>query len=222
MGVSLTYAHADITATATVQGRVFNDTDGDGTFDSNEQGLGGVNIKVVDYLKLKQTVATTDSSTGIYSAGGIIPFLALVQAWPIPAGFLPSDGFDTHDTITLTDDTTSTIDFALHPVADSEKSTIIIDVFNDTNSDGVKNPDEVGVADATVFTYELLTAVSNVQTTGQNGITIHTGLIPDTVLAQINTAVLPAGFTSITTINKGYEYVDVTPNSTTTVEVGLR
>ncbi len=221
-GVSLTYAHANITATATVQGRVFNDTDGDGTFDSNEQGLGGVNITVVDYLKLKQTVVTTDSSTGIYSAGGIIPFLALVQAWPIPAGFLPSDGFDTHDTITLTDDTTSTINFALHPVDGSQKGTIIINVFNDTNSDGVKNPDEVGVAGATVFTYELLTAVSSVQTTDQNGITIHTGLIPDTVLAQINTAVLPAGFTNITTINKGYEYVDVTPNSTTTVEVGLR
>ena len=43
-------------------------------------------------------------------------FYQKIQAWPIPAGFLPSDGFDTHDTIPLTDDTTSTIDFALHPV----------------------------------------------------------------------------------------------------------
>ena len=220
-GVSLTYVHANITATSTVEGRVFNDTNEDGQFNGSDQGLGGVNVTVVDYLELRQTTVTTDSK-GRYSAGGIIPYSTLVQAWPIPAGFLPSGDLRTYYITTLTDDATNTINFALHPVEESKKGTITIHVFHDVNDNGVKDLGEVGVEGARVFTYELLTAVSNVQTTGPGGTTIHTGLIPDVVLAQINTAVLPAGFTNITTINKGYEYVDVTPNSTTTVEVGLR
>ena len=94
-------------------------------------------------------------------------------------------------------------------------------MFNDTNSNGIKDIDEAGVQNAVVFTFELLTAQADVQVTNSAGITTHSGLIPDVVLAQINAAVLPPGFTTITTANGGFEFVSVTPNSTTTVKIGL-
>ena len=77
------------------------------------------------------------------------------------------------------------------------------------------------MAGATVFTFELLTAQPDVQVTDSTGITTHTGLIPDVVLAQINAVVLPPGFTQITTANAGFEFISVTPGSTTTVKIGL-
>ena len=58
-------------------------------------------------------------------------------------------------------------------------------------------------------------------TTISNTGTTNTGLIPDVVLAQINAAVLPSGFTTITTANGWHEFISVTPGSTTTVKIGL-
>ena len=36
-----------------------------------------------------------------------------------------------------------------------------------------------------------------------------------------NAAILPPGFSTITSANGGFEFVPVTPNSTTTVKIGL-
>jgi hypothetical protein len=65
------------------------------------------------------------------------------------------------------------------------------------------------------------TDIASNTTISNPGITTHSGLIPDVVLTQINAAVLPSGFTTITTANGGFEFVPVTPGSTTTVKIGL-
>jgi len=168
----------------------------------------------------------------------VLPDNVLVQAAPIPDHFLPSDGFNTFVfPPTLAPGSTTTVDFALRPVTPAEEGTIIFDVFNDANGNGIKDEGEGAVEDAVVFTFELLNAVNivndpptdenSVQFTDANGSTTHTGLIPDVVLAQINAVLLPAGFTTITsppvtpTSGAGFEFVTLTAGQTVTVQIGL-
>ncbi|MCI4432418.1 MAG: hypothetical protein JHC41_02250, partial [Nitrosopumilus sp.] len=205
---------------AKVSGNVFNDVNNSGIKDTGETGLSGVQVFVVDYLTLHQIALTTDEDGGFYGFG-VPPGLALVQAAPIPAGHIPSNGFSTFSFPTVSQNGATTVNFALKPVTPAEKGTILIEVFNDANSNGIRDAGETGVSGATVFTFELLTAKADVQTTGVTGITTHSGLIPDVVLAQINAAVLPSGFSTVTTANGGFEYIVVTPGSTTTVKIGL-
>jgi len=205
---------------ATVNGTVFEDTNNNGFQDIGEVGLAGVQVFVVDFLTLTQTTVITDTN-GAYNATGILPDAVLVQASPIPAGHVPSIGFTTFTFPTLIKGATTTINFALKPISSSEHGTILIDVFNDANLNGIKDVGEMGVPNATVFTYELLTAKVDVQVTNSTGITTHSGLIPDVVVAQINAYLLPPGFSSITTANEGFEYVPVIPNGITTVQIGL-
>jgi len=208
-----------ITVPSTVSGTVFADTNDNGVQDPGELGLVGVQVFVVDFLTLTQTTVNTDEN-GLYTASGILPDAVLVQTSPIPDGFLPSTGFNTFVFPALVPGA-NTVDFPLAPIAPEDEGTIIIDVFNDANSNGIKDTGEGGVAGAVVFTFELLNAVADVQITGVSGVTTHTGLIPDIVLAQINAVVLPAGFTTITTSNAGFEFIAVTAGSTTTLEIGL-
>jgi hypothetical protein len=203
---------------ATVTGTVFEDTNNNGVQDVGESGLSGVQVFVVDFLTLTQTTVTTNVN-GVYTATGILPDVVLIQAAPIPAGHIPST--TTYSFPTLTLGSTTTVNFALKPVTPADQGTILFDVFNDANSNGIKDAGETGVNGAVVFTFELLTAQADVQVTGLTGITTHSGLIPDVVLAQINASVLPTGFTTITTANGGFEFVPVTPGSTTIVKIGL-
>ena len=211
---------------ATVQGTVFDDTNNNGVQDAGELGLQGVQVFVVDFLTLTQTTVTTDAD-GLYTAPGILPDNVLVQVSPLPAGFIPSTGFTSFVfPPTLPLGSTTTIDFALRPVTPADEATITIDVFDDANSNGIKDSGEGGVEGAVVFTFELLTQVADVQVTDTTGITVHAGLIPDVVLAQINAVILPAGFTTITTQTgpdevSGAEFVTLTPGQSVTVQIGL-
>jgi len=175
-------------------------------------------VFVVDFLTLTQTTVLTNAN-GVYAAIGVLPDVVLVQASPIPAGHLPHTF--TYSYQTLAQGSTTTVNFALKPITAPEQGTILINVFNDANTNGIRDIGESGVAGATVFTFELLTAQPDVQVTDSTGITTHSGLIPDVVLAQINAVVLPPGFTTITTANAGFEFISVTPGSTTTVKIGL-
>jgi len=203
---------------ATVNGTVFEDTNNNGVQDLGESGLAGVQVFVVDFLTLTQTTVLTDVN-GVYSATGILPDVVLIQAAPIPAGHLPHT--TTYSYQTLAQGSTTTVNFALKPITLPDQGTIVIDVFNDINSNGIRDITETGINGAVVFTFELLTAQANVQVTSSSGATTHSGLIPDVVLAQINAAILPPGFSTITSATGGFEFISVTPNSTTTVKIGL-
>jgi len=224
-GQSLTqdFPLVPVTVPATVTGTVFADTNNNGVQDPGELGLEGVTVFVVDFLTLTQILPNpvTDAN-GVYTANGVLPDNVLVQAAPIPDGFLPSIGFNTFAFPALVPGA-NTVNFALAPVAPADEGTITIDVFADANSNGVKDAGESGVEGATVFTFELLNAVADVQITDATGTTTHTGLIPDVVLAQINAVVLPPGFTTITTTNTvpGAEFVTLTPGASETVQIGL-
>ena len=207
---------------ATVNGRVFEDIDDNGIQGQGENGIENVQVFAVELLTQKQ-LTTTTGPNGFYFFENIIPDVILVQAAPIPAGHLPSTGLLTFTFPTLLSGLTTTFDIPLRTIDSSETGTITFDVFNDANSNGIKDTGEGGVEGAVVFTFELLTATADVQFTDANGASTHTGLIPDVVLAQINAVVLPEGFTTITTTNDvpGAEFVILTPGASVTVQIGL-
>ena len=206
---------------ATVAGKVYADRDADGAFDNGtDAGLPNVPVFAVDFLTLTQASANTTAS-GDYTITGVLPDALLVQAHPLPAGHTTHGDAKSYAYVTPDRGQTVTVDFPLSAVVPSETGTIIIEVFGDANSNGVRDVGESGVEGAVVYTYELLTTTTSVQTTPASGITTHPGLIPDVVLAQINAHVLPSGYTRITTDNAGFEYVTVEPGGTTTVSIGL-
>ena len=206
---------------ATVAGKVYADRDADGAFDNGtDSGMPNVPVFAVDFLTLTQASANTTAS-GDYTITGVLPDALLVQAHPLPAGHTTHGDAKSYAYVTPDRGQTVTVDFPLSAVEPSGTGTIIIEVFGDADSNGVRDAGESGVEGAVVYTYELLTATTSVQTTPASGITTHPGLIPDVVLAQINAHVLPSGYTRITTDNAGFEYVTVEPGGTTTVSIGL-
>ena len=206
---------------ATVAGKVYADRDADGAFDNGtDSGMPNVPVFAVDFLTLTQASANTTAS-GDYTITGVLPDALLVQAHPLPARHTTHGDAKSYAYVTPDRGQTVTVDFPLSAVVPSETGTIIIEVFGDANSNGVRDAGESGVEGAVVYTYELLTTTTSVQTTPASGITTHPGLIPDVVLAQINAYVLPSGYTRITTDNAGFEYVTVEPGGTTTVSIGL-
>ena len=218
-------------ATDTVAGRAFSDTDRDGSPDPGEPGMPGIGVLVYDYVAgTGHRLQTGDD--GAYSVPGILPGqTALAQVvLPIPPGHLPSGGIGSLFAYTpfLEGGSAARVDFPLHPVLPREEGTVAFEVYDDLDGDGHRDAGEPGVPGATVFTFELLTHEADVRSTGPAGSTIHSGLIPDVVLAQISYSdpatgalLLPDGFARITTPNGGAEYITVAPGTTHTVRIGL-
>ena len=219
-----------------VTGKVFNDTNHDQLPDDGEPGIPGISVLVYDYAAGLRNDRVTDAD-GNYMVTGIRPGqTALAQiVLPIPPGHLPSGGiYSLFEYVSLPADTaalnttSAAVNFPLYHVPPAERGIVVFDVFHDINGNGAKDSGEPGVPGATVYTFELLTYTADVRATDQAGITVHSGLIPDVVLAQISYSdpvtgalLLPSGFTGITTANAGAEYVTVAPGSTTAVQIGL-
>ncbi len=219
-------------APSTISGKVYNDINRNNMLDNGDLGLPDVELLVYDYVRDYANYIDTDAD-GAYSVSDVLPGqTALVQfVLPLPSEYLPVGGISNivkHTPQLPTDDNTVLINFALYNVPSEEQGSVIFDVFDDMNGNGFKDAGEPGVPGATVFTFELLTYDTDAQVTNLNGITTHSGLNPDVVLAQTvysdpftGELLLPEGFTRITTENRGAQYVDVTPASTTVVQVGL-
>ena len=217
---------------ATVTGNVFNDTDRDLLPDDGEPGIPGIEVLVHDYVRGAGDRIRTGADGGYVAANVTFGQTALSQiVLPLPAGHLPTGGIFglvAYTPLLAVASPTATVDFALYPVPPAELGSITFDVFDDADGDGERDDGEPGVPGATVYTFELLTFVANVQVTGQSGSTVHRNLVPDVVLAQVSYSdpstgalLLPDGFTRITTQNAGFEYVTVAPGSATAVQIGL-
>ena len=215
---------------AAVTGRVFNDTDRDRLPGDGEPGIPGINVLVYDYAAGVRNDRLTGAG-GNYAVEGVSPGQsALAQVvLPIPPGHLPSGGI--HSLLAYTPlhaGTAATVNFPLYRVPPAERGAVVFDVYHDANGNGSRDDGEPGVPGATVYTFELLTHSADVQVTGQNGVTVHSGLVPDVVLAQISYSdpatgqlLLPGGFTRITTPGGGAEYFEVAPGSTEMIQIGL-
>ena len=217
--------------TAMVTGTVFSDADRDGARGTAEPGLADVDVLVYDYVAGAGSYSRTGSAGGYAVAGVQSSQTALVQVeLPLPPGHLPLGGTAGLFAYTplLAAGSVTTVDFPLYPVLPDQRGTVVFEVYDDRNSNGIRDAGEPGVPGATVSTRVLLTHESDVRVTGPDGSATHSGLVPDVVLATIiyadpatSALLLPDGFTRITTANGGYEHVDVAPGGTNTVRIGL-
>ena len=170
-------------STATVTGKVYADANGNTVFDGQDAGLAGVPVFVVDFLTLTQSTAVTGAA-GDYAVAGVLPDSVLVQIAPVPAGFLPAAGQETHRYATLAEGAATAVDFALSPVPPQDTASVAGTVYQDNNGNGVRDAGEPGIPDSLVFVFELLTAQQQTAFTDGNGMYSFSGVIPDTVLVQ--------------------------------------
>ena len=170
-------------ATATVTGKAYADTNGNTVFDGRDTGLAGVSVFVVDFLTLTQATTVTDAG-GDYAVTGVLPDSVLVQMAPVPAGFLPAAGHDAYRYITLPEGATASVDFVLSPVAPQDMASVSGTVYQDNNGNGARDAGEPGIPDSLVFVFELLTAQQQTAFTDAYGQYSFAGVLPDTVLVQ--------------------------------------
>lgn len=133
---------------AVVSGTVFDDSDSDGLFDSDDVGIAGW-VMFVDenengFKDAGETYTTTDPDGNYVLAG---PFSGTIKVGPqLQQGWrrtLPGTSFYTVDTSTSY---TSNLDFGF-----TQHVAISGAVFNDADKDGLWNGEESGVSGQTVF-----------------------------------------------------------------------
>ncbi|MBK8033552.1 MAG: DUF11 domain-containing protein [Chloroflexi bacterium] len=134
------------TQPGTISGVVFNDLNGDGTFDAGEQ-LANISITITGP---GGPYSLTTDANGQYSISGLPPGSYDVDVDELdpdlPAGVVLSVGTDPA-TVTLAPNGSATADFGFVLPPGSITGT----VFNDVNANGVQDPGEEPIAGVTVF-----------------------------------------------------------------------
>ncbi|MBI4748082.1 MAG: hypothetical protein HY774_06305, partial [Acidobacteria bacterium] len=124
----------------TVTGHVFTDTNGNGTQDSGEPNLAGVDV-VIDSVNGAPVTVTTDAN-GNYTANNIPAGSTTVDVAD-PAGTIETTNVDPQTVSVTAGNTTTAANVGYQPVG-----TVSGHVFTDTNGNGVQDsgePDLVGV-----------------------------------------------------------------------------
>jgi hypothetical protein len=144
-----------ISTGGTINGKVFNDANGNGALDSGEAGISGRTVwvdadndKVVDTNEKR---ATTDSS-GNYSLTNVTAGSWVVRT-VVPSGWtqtLPSGGFGIHATVS-NGQTLNNQNFGTKSTSTTSGASISGIVFNDANGNGAKDSSEAGISGRTVW-----------------------------------------------------------------------
>ena len=192
-------------STATITGKVYSDMDDNIIFDGQDMGLPEQTVYVADFLTMTSKTSLTDQN-GDYIISGILPDAVLVQLLSVPAGHLKSTGSNTYHYMDLNEGSTTSVDFALTPVPESDTASIQGVVYQDNNSNGIQDAGEPGIPDSIVFVFELLTAQQQTIFTDTDGMYSFAGILPDTVLLQ-HIASHPS--TMPTAPQGGYTYLDL-------------
>ena len=151
-GATVTTVDAGYYATSSLDGLVFDDLDGNGTYDAGDPGITNVTVTLTgtDDLGNSVSVATTTDANGNYSFAGLRAGMYTVTETQ-PAGY--RDGNDAAGTAggTVTNDVITAI--TLPPATDAtgyvftefRAGTIGDTVFSDTDGDGVQDAGEPGL-----------------------------------------------------------------------------
>lgn len=118
---------------------VFDDLDGDGSFDSGEPGLPGVTLELSGPGVAPGTTVTT-TGTGAYSFGSLTPGLYTVTVTGVPAGYSNTLGGAAQSTTLQSNQTDNTLDFGYFLGA-----SIGDEVYDDLNGDGDRDAGEPGL-----------------------------------------------------------------------------
>ena len=199
---------------ASIGDYVWNDTDGDGQQDSNENGIPNVTVTLTGTsgTGTPVTLTTTTNSTGFYEFTNLQPGTYTVT-FGTPAGFTattPDQGNDNIDSdanqttgatppVTLTGgQNNTTIDAGFYQLAEIGNY-----VWHDLNANGIQEGNEPGIAGVSVTlngTTGAGAAVTLTTTTNGTGFYLFTGLVPGTYTVTFGT---PAGGYVLTAQNQG-------------------
>jgi len=151
-------------AKASIGNLVWYDNNANGVQDVGENGVNGIDVKLLDETCTNELNSTTTDSNGFYSFLSLTPDTYCLEFGDIPAGYAitqkdsGSDTIDsdvdpqTHKTIATTldegEDDTSW-DMGIYPLGEIGDR-----VWDDENANGVQDAIESGVANVTVTLYE--------------------------------------------------------------------
>jgi uncharacterized repeat protein (TIGR01451 family) len=190
---------------ATIGDLVWHDTNGNGTFDSGEPGIGGVQVELVDGGGAVVATQTTTAGTGAYEFTNVTPapldYTVRIVAATVPTGYTATTPQSIDLTITSGDDV-DTADFGY------VTTTSIGDfVWDDTNGDGVQDAGEDGLGGLTVTLTGGALVTPLVDTTDGNGAYLFENLAPGTYTVTVtppaNAATTTGGNSQTLTVLSG-------------------
>jgi hypothetical protein len=199
---------------------VWYDRNQNGVQDAGEPGMGGVTVTLRDAATNAITATTVTDATGYYAFSGLCRGSRRVEISGLPDGFslattaaagsTPANDSNPNPALAMLGSDVSsntTIDFGLVAPCAGQIGDI---VWSDTNTNGIQDAGEVGMAGATV---NLRRASDNaiVQTTTTNGAGAYrfVGLCPGSYLVEF---VPPAGTTTSPSLQGGNVSNDSNPN----------
>ena len=194
-GASRTDVDFGYRGTASLGDRVWYDVNGNGAQDTNETGLNGITVQLVDNGG-NVIASTVTAGDGAYSFPGLLAGIYTVRT---VVANLPADAAPTFDA-----DGTATPDNATVTLATSQSRTDVDFGYNgtgalgdrvwyDINGNGIQETGEVGLNGVTV---ELLNGSGNVvntAVTAGNGGYSFSGLFPGAYSVRVVTSTLPGG-----------------------------
>ena len=165
---------------------VFEDLDGDGSFDVGEPGLAGVTLELSGPGVVPGTSVTT-TGTGLYSFGGLVPGTFTVTVTAVPAGYTNTVGGVSQVATLTSGGSDLSLDFGYYLGASIGDL-----VWDDLDGDGSFDVGEPGFdnVDVTIVgpSHPGGTTIQTV-----NGAYDFVGLTPGTYTVTVDTATLPAG-----------------------------
>lgn len=197
--ISYANRHVDVSVPLQIGNRVWEDRNGDGFQDTDEPGIDGVTVRLLDSTGLTELAVTKTSKGGIYTFRPTTAAEYIVE-FVVPQGFnltSPNQGADDRldsdadsvsgrVTVDLTGGTSKTSDVDAGLVVDTSQAAIGDFIFRDDDRDGIQDSGEPGLADVTV---RLLNAAGTVISSLQTDETGHydfQGLLPGSYFIEVD------------------------------------
>ncbi|WP_458098530.1 SdrD B-like domain-containing protein [Roseomonas sp. WA12] len=192
-GQSATNISAGVFTAASVSGVAFADTNGDGVFGTDEVGVSGVSVRLVNALGVV-VASTTTGAGGAYSLNTAVPGTYQVQ-FVTPSGSVftvqdqgsndavdsdvaPSTGFTAGFSL-VNGQRVSGLSAGLYTPASISGT-----LFMDSNGDGLRGTGETGPAGVTVRLINAAGTVAATTSTGTGGAYSFAGVAPGTYAVQ--------------------------------------
>jgi protocatechuate 3,4-dioxygenase beta subunit len=155
--------------TGTVSGKVFNDINGDGVQGTDEPGIAGVSVALIDSAGIAAGPPVGTDGSGAFAFSGLAPGNYTVKETD-PAGYV-----STTDNVLLV--SVPSGGAAVANFGDRRTATVAGIVFDDINGDGIQSMAETGIPDVTVT---LTDSDGNIKTakTGTDGAYLFENVTP--------------------------------------------
>jgi len=179
-------ANFGVQGQGTVSGFVFDDLNGNGVKDMNEDGIPSVTVTLYNSGGVQVDQAAT-GSTGSYSFAGVTAGSYTVTV-TIPSGYVSTGA--TSKPISVVANGTANASFGLQ-----QQGFVSGITFNDLNGDGIQQPSEQGLGGVVIALKQNGTTVQTIASSPPNGIYQFTSVDPGTYTVE---STIPTGFAATT------------------------